>query len=571
MTLTPYFQFGNITGVESANFPLSRGVSPSVCTISILPGVQLDRNPKTMVFGDGVRSVSFDDCVIVDCSPQIDASGFQTLTVSIHDRRWRWRFGQVSGVYNVRRSGKLDEATKKTPRQLAELCFKAMAERRYDLSRMPNDALPYTSWDIDRPDAALDRLCQSVNAHVVLRADGVAAIYPDGFGANLPAIPSSSSSEAFEFGVTPGRVSISTAPLICEFDFNLEPVGLDVDGSVVPIDALSYKPRLRFGWYDAVDPYEFPGLPDKVRKLAVLSVFRWYRIVPPKTVVLAGGQKVNPVSIRQFLPLLENQLAYAPLTVEQKAKNTKDRILDTDRERLPRQVFGKFYDEGGAGKENVAAFRSNTIAEPELIYSKAFSVDNDIGVLKFSDPVFQYNAAAMHGGGKAAANVPSLLNAQIRLRCGTNFRDDNGSAYRFSKSVAIPGGIDPAVIAWESRDDITPEVRFDQATQKSVNNYKEVEDRLKYYLTYAQQRYTPKTPASGSYPWVVPFSPDGRIAQVVYEIDGQGFVGTSIYREIEGLLNITDYTERRIEVSRLATQQKLTRELNKQDSKEGKQ
>jgi hypothetical protein len=63
MTLTPYFQFGNIKAVESANFPLSRGVTPSVCTISMLPGVQFDRVPKTMTFGDGLR------LVLVVCPP----------------------------------------------------------------------------------------------------------------------------------------------------------------------------------------------------------------------------------------------------------------------------------------------------------------------------------------------------------------------------------------------------------------------------------------------------------------------------------------------------------------------
>lgn len=66
MTLTPYFQFGSISAVESANFPLSRGVSLLVCTISISPGAALDRIPKTMTFGDGVRSVSFSQCVIVE-------------------------------------------------------------------------------------------------------------------------------------------------------------------------------------------------------------------------------------------------------------------------------------------------------------------------------------------------------------------------------------------------------------------------------------------------------------------------------------------------------------------------
>lgn len=567
MTLTPYFQFGSISAVESANFPLSRGVSPSVCTISILPGVELDRVPRTMTFGDGVRSVSFSQCVIVDVSPQIDRSGFMSLTVSIHDRRWKWRFGQISGTYNVRRAGRLVESTEQSPRELAKLCFAAMGEKKFDISRMPNDTNPYVDWDLERPDAALDQLCQAVNAHVVLRSDDVAAIYPDGFGTDLPKIPSSSLSEAFEFGVIPGAVGITTSPFAWQFDFKLEPVGLDTDGSIVPIQQLSFTPKTEHGWYDS-NPPEFAGLKQGVRKLAQATVFKWYRIVPPSGKMPIANMEIE--SIKQFLPLLENQLEYAKLSVEERALSNKVRMLDSDRTRLPAQVFGVFYDEEGTGSDNVEEFAINTIKQPKLIFGKSFSIDNQRGLVKFADPVIRYNPRSGTLG-KDGKRQQELVNPDIRLRTATNFRHpDSGAAYRWHRKVAINGGLDKTIIAWEAREDITPQWRVDRVKGTAINNITEVERQLNYYLSFAQKRHEPKRPASGSYPWLVPYSPDGRIAQVIYEIDSEGFIGTSIHRDIEALLNIQSYQERRREVARLATQQRDARSLTKQDETKDK-
>ena len=51
---------------------------------------------------------------------------------------------------------------------------------------------------------------------------------------------------------------------------------------------------------------------------------------------------------------------------------------------------------------------------------------------------------------------------------------------------------------------------------------------------------------------LLPYAPDGRIAQVTFSIDDEGFISTSINKEVEGLSSIVDYTERRQKLAALA-------------------
>lgn len=581
MALTPYFQFGNIKAVESASFPLSRGVSPSVCTISILPGTQIDRLPHLMTFGDGVRKVSFSQCRMADVSPQIDGSGYQTLTVSIFDRRWKWKFGFVSGTYNVRRGGKIIESTRKTPRQLAELCFEAVGETRYDVSNMPNGTFPYVNWEFEtRVDSALDQLCQEVESHVAPRADNDSfVIYPDGHGQDLPNIPSSSVSTAQDFGPKPYYVAIATGPQQWQLDLRLEPVGLDVDNKIKPIDKLSYAPKGGWGY---ILPESFHGLPRYGRRLAAETVWKWFALRLPTGMEKMPGTNEDVTSIRQLLPLLDHQLDFLKLTLEQQVAGGAGALDAELVTRKPPQVFGVFYSEDG-GKNNVPRFSDDldkpgkplinddgsvTSTVSKLIYSKGFQIDNDRGIVMFGDPVYRLHPRAAERWQFIV--MPRITFwPDIRLRVACNFRSlKTRAAYRHHKRAIVPGGFDKSIVAWESREDVVPEWNNKAVGRK--DNLPEVNKELDLYLAHALREYEPKVPASGTYPWIVPASPDGRIAQVVYEIDSEGFCGTSIYREIEGLINLQSYEERRRAVARLATMEKLTRQLAKQDESKDK-
>ncbi|MCR9292900.1 MAG: hypothetical protein NXI32_09285 [bacterium] len=572
MALTPAFNFGRIRGVISANFPLSRGVSPSVCSVTIPPISGLDRAPQPMIFSDGFRTVAFRDCIISDVSPSVDQSGFETWTVSILDRRWRWKFGQISGTYNIRRGDSIITSTMRSPRQLAALCFEAMGEKRFDVSRMPNDTYPFVDWDVERPDAALDQLCQMVGAHVALRVDDVPAIYQDGIGFDLPNIPSSSASKGFNFGVVPGKVGVLSAPFEWQMDFKLLPVGQDVDGTIKDIYKLSYAPKPKqiakqklTGWLFS-HPDVMQGVPERVRKYAEKSVWKWFKIVKPDIEVMPMTN--IPLHSTRQLVFLDHQLDFEHLEIEQRVARKNGWFDMTGRVRRRPEVFGKFSDNGdnnidGTFKESEFPAGNDQSRNATLLYPKAFDLDSDRGLVKFGDPVYMENPVTQADRGK---EQPTIMIPDIRLRVAVNLRSPTTQAlYRAVMTKAVPGANDLRTINYETREDIQP--RYTLTAEGGEHNLPEVRQQLAYYANFAAYQYQLKNPGSGTYPQVIPASPDGRLAQVVWSIDSEGFISTSIYRDIEGLLNIVDYDERRREVARLATQKKLTRQFSQQDRK----
>lgn len=562
MLLKPRFSFGKIRGVISASFAYSRGVSPSLCTVTINPGVPLDRAPHTMTFSDGYRTISLRDCIISDMSPERGEDGFQSITLSILDRRWRWRFGQVSGVYNLRKAGQIVPSTRKSARELAEICFHALGEKRFDLRAMPNNSFPHVDWDMQRPDAALDEVCKSVNCHVVLRFDDTPAVYRDGFGDELPALPSSSQGEGYDFGVLPGQVGVASAPMMWQLDLPLLPVGLDLDGRIKRIDRLSYRPSE--GWANAGDPAYLQGVrtpegSDKnvVRKLAAKTVYRWYAISLPEGLKKMPTTGIAVKSVRQLLPVLDHQLDVEEFD---RADSLLSPSQDLGKVRKPVQVYGLFYDESGIDSNSGEKISRDLKANPRLIYEKSFQIDNDRGLVQFADPVYYLKDGKYRW-------------ANLRLRCAVNFyHPETGAAYRLQmrRKLFSAGG---AGVDWEAREDIQPEwKRFSQGEQSGdvSENLKDVKAQLGYYLAYAVGKYQTKAPASGSYPMLIPASPDGRIAQVIYSIASSGEISTSVHRDVEGLTNVVPYEDRRKQLAQLAGLQQQQRMANQQDNKRGK-
>src|SRR5262245_10022613 len=117
--------FPGVQSVLSCSYTMSHGISPSVGQMEIVPqaGVGLG---GTLVLFDGVTTITLRDCRVDQSSVRLDQGGFVT-SLSILDRRWKWAFGEISGMYNRRmENGALDLTTEKTPQQLVALCLQAM-------------------------------------------------------------------------------------------------------------------------------------------------------------------------------------------------------------------------------------------------------------------------------------------------------------------------------------------------------------------------------------------------------------------------------------------------------------
>ena len=578
-TLTPFFQFGTISGVESVSYSLSRGTAPSTCTLTIPPMPGLDFDPKPMVWSDGVRTVKFNDCKITSVVPSVGGDGFERWTVSIWDRRWRWKFGQVSGRYNVRHGGVIRKDTQKTVRQLAEICLKAMGEKVFDVSKMPNDTYPYLDWILTPPSAALDQLCQIVNCHVTLNELDRVVIWPDGMGKDLPALPSSSQGVTFDIGARPGKVNVVSAPAVWQLNFDLVAVGLDKDNQIKPVWDLSYMPLNKVTnektWENEQPP--FTNVKKEYRKLAQETVWKWYQIVPPGWIDFdrtTGRAKVDKKyglktmpgtslkinSSLQFFPLLDHQISYS----------TTSHVLRSDiqageydaqlKSRRPAEVYGLWYDGQGNSGDNYDAKLINQRkdddsdeldAEGPLRFSGGFSIDQERGLVIFADPVFKFYERVSEGESKSIERF--IGQASIILRTGSHFYDsDTHVAYRHKRWKQIAGAPDPSLELYFAHEDVVPEFmtvydwrEYKAAYRLAASNLKEAEKKLDYYLGYEVKKFESRVPAFSRYPWMQPYAPDGLIAQVNYEIDGEGRISTTINREKEGLSNIPGYDEQR--------------------------
>lgn len=286
---------------------LTHGIAPSVC-VAYAVAEPTDAMYGDLAFTDGATPIlSFKNCAIdqYTLTPPAVRRGFR-YRVLILDRRWKWKHCLISGRYNVRLAdGSIKADTKKTYKEVLEILLKALGETNYDIRLTAEGLEPHeVNWSRQRADLQLAYLCDRIGCLIVLKLDDTIKIVPYGEGTTYPAT-------GFELNpvidtnpsALPKNVVATLGPTKFQMKIKLEAVGVDYDGSIRPIDELTYKPSN--GWQ-----YEIPGVfsnvPDgEERQLARDTVYRWYRIKE-----FSDGSLDLPVpeytisDIQDILPLL---------------------------------------------------------------------------------------------------------------------------------------------------------------------------------------------------------------------------------------------------------------------------
>jgi hypothetical protein len=153
-----------------AEYVLSQGISPGKCTIE-LPQELVDgleaTGDLTITYAD--QTITLPNCLLDSAHIDQGEKGY-IARVTILDRRWQWKFGYISGHYNIRMPGgananegfnssgsngggnnKIRAGTEQAPQDLATLCLQAMGEQNYDVSALPNDPRPEIDWSWHNP------------------------------------------------------------------------------------------------------------------------------------------------------------------------------------------------------------------------------------------------------------------------------------------------------------------------------------------------------------------------------------------------------------------------------------
>ena len=542
--------FPGINQVFSARYTLSHGVQPGVAEIEIVPQLNFVGAAGPLTFTYGSRRIVFPDCKVDQFSFQRNRSGL-IWSLSIFDRRWRWAWGTIHGRYNVRQGdARLRKGTEKNPRELAKLCFEAMGERvrDSDVAALPKEPRPEVEWDYQRPAPALQALVDSLGCRVVLGLDNRVRIVRVNQGRALPNLSSvSSDSGTIDPPEIPDEIGIATGRNLYERAFELEAVGKDTDGTIKLIDDLSYKPA--GGWgnstpgyfnevADADDPADESD--NSPRKLAKATVFRWYRI---KTGFELPGfedderrrRKINVDDLWRVLPIETEMLA---------TETVNDADGNQVKRRREAEVYGVYWDMRAdmlnTSEDDLEARTEAEVLE-KLRYRDSFSIDRQLGIVKFGKPVHQMETLTL--------SPLKLKFAPARLAVVTACGVRDQRTFQWKRTIRrrrLARFGTPAKVV--KRDEIQPHYWVQNygdafSISSMSDNLAEVNQEADYYLDAMQRSLIPETPQSREYIGLVSIAPDGAIMQVTWEV-GPGGAKTRASRNYESEQALLTYKEK---------------------------
>jgi len=517
------FRFPGVSGVMAASLTRTGGVAPNVATLQVPPqATKLGTGDLTIEYGG--TTIRLRDCRPDKVSTATAADGRTTWILSIVDRRWRWaETGQVSGVYT------------ESARDLAGCCLDAMGEQRYDVSKMPTTEID-VDWDYERPAEALAQICGEVACEIILGLDDRVRVVPLTQRGKLPNKRFATSfQQTIDPPELPGAIVAVGGRSLVQFDFKLEPVGLELDGSILPIDRLSYRPKrgLPNNAWAYCDTRNMSYIKEaQARQLATQTVFRWYRIQTPiiNTGVLA--RDFGRITDRnRVLPLENTQLERMPEPGE---------IGSTVRR--PPWVHGIWYDNVTSGKPTNETDPDNIDLRnrPEAIYPYPFTVDVDRGIVQFANPVFSVGKNQVDDGTGGFPIQP----ADIRLRIASGIRDvETGKFLRYEEKRST-GGLRTKP-RYEIYDDIQRQLYRDyEANGLEVDNIDSVRRALQSRIDAVEDEYTADKPNVATYVGFHATELSGTIRQVSYELPEAGVAMTRVAVETEELNRATSRRQR---------------------------
>jgi hypothetical protein len=533
-----------------ANVVLTHGVGPNVSTIQIPPqgGRLIEGGNLELTYGG--RRITLHDCKVDSIDMERGSDGLEVWTLNILDRRWKWRMGEISGYYNVRRGEGIVQNTVKTARELAKLCLEAMGEERFDVAAVPNDQYPEVEWNYEVPAQALGKLCDEIGFRVILRLNNTVAVVKAGEGQRLPrggaVLRDAATVDPPE---RPDSLVFVGDRNLWEWDLFLEAVAEEPDGRIVPLNEVSYAPRNEELWYDG---FKWAG-PDidyqedidvAFQELAKRSVFRKYRIL--------AGFRVPGASRNYWVDVLDQIL---PLDTSQLSEET---ITNEKRRREP-VVWGIWSteDDGDLNSNEVKnaagiKFSADLTRNPEAAYQRGFRIDSATGIIEFNESVFRWHrnprVIVGPGGGVPSATIDEdfRLPAELRLRIAFGVRNPQNNQWIHEEvrrnSPRKKFGTKPEYI---KRADVQLKAIYNARRERWDLNLGEFEGAAKSYLDEHERRYEVDVPQGMTYVGLEAINLDGAIQQVSWTIDESGTT-TKASRNREEPLVAPSYQERRL-------------------------
>jgi len=268
--------YGNVPLIGRVSFTLRQGIAPSTGAIAFPAGVNLPV-VADLRLNDGDREIVINDLYLVDPVEAWSESG-QIVQATIADKRWLWKYGAISGSYNVPSDYGVP-VQEQTLKQLITTCLSGLTVNYF---HVVDNVYPTVEWDYDSPAEAVQALCHQYGLAVCVSLNGQIWIAPEteerpdveiGIGEIAKEI-------TFQTPDTPASINVIGNPIINQETFECYAVGIErfdhgtYPNKLRPIADLSYKPAEGWGKSILIDFEDITNILHK--KLAKQCIYRYF-------------------------------------------------------------------------------------------------------------------------------------------------------------------------------------------------------------------------------------------------------------------------------------------------------
>lgn len=499
-------RFGGIS-LRGATVPLSRGVSPSVFTLYMLPQDQLDAGGPLRII-HGSTDITLSDCAVAGAFIRHNYDGrWPIWAVHVMDRRWRWAGKTISGDYNRRTSdGTVDPATAKNPQELADLLFQALGDTA-DTSRMPTSLVrPRCLWNNARADLALQALCDYVACEVVLNplSDSF-EVWPLGFGATTPNL--NNVLPKFRFAPrtsVPSQIEVVCGASVFQHKLKLQNVLRNYSNNQQQLQAnWESKPS---DW-TVESPFSFPGQTDaKKRAIEYEAAYREYRVM---------GQQDGSLTV----------------------PNCSETISSTDQYLLNDYLLETETDLGGFKRNRPAYVSGDYYAWTDLPnntsdaqYSGRFDLNADRRIVKFPFPIFKLSSSGAYA-------EPTLY-----ITTSYGVKSTTGEVVRIKRTGTVGGGGGTLSL---KRPEIFAIYSSSTTPGAQTNTEAQAIAEADAYVQLFTQKYSDPWASEITYAGLVAGPLDGRLCQVAWQWAINRPATTTVCENEELFVSAVDAPERR--------------------------
>jgi hypothetical protein len=511
-----------------------------------------------IVVAYGTRYMTLRNCRLLRSELPQGGDGGRFHEVSFEDRRWAWQIPRLFCSFNETIAGV--RKYPKTYREVIEyICRVVLGEPDADLLAVTEQDYVEVLSDGEQAISVLETLLERRGYVVTLNLQDRLAVRRLGVGFNPPNDELvMDRSFAAELPIVPQTIYALSSHILFEKDLLLEPVGLEPDGTIKPINELSYKPAngpASAPW-SKENPSVFANVAEDKRELANQCIWRMYRIKG------AGGFKVPTPNKYPF----EASIFTGADTA---------RILPLNPTRIggrPAEVLGYFAARQTSYRNNVeypgGAFNADqwdqmqtSALNPKLKFTGAFNIDEENGIVLFQGNVFRKGRA-----GNVIDNQ-SWLPAHIVLRTSFRHRQQNGQfvrqvyTYQTGFANARPG-LTKTITMEEVPYWVTPREQSSEGEFETASQYFLQQEIAK--LGFSQSA---SVPCKG---FRFDYGTDGRIFAIRWERSDSGQATTIIDWQTERRTERLTYEEK-LRILRERVMQRRFYELDLEQRKRHKQ